>query len=95
MKCTVQEAKSPVKNLIRQCCMEGFNSGVKGLTIHEEFMFAVKQILMQPELSSKHVLLSHDCFLHHTFQFTLTFHVTSQKLINALTKNTSCPVQCT
>jgi hypothetical protein len=48
VKCTVQEAKSPVKkNLIRQCCGNGFNSGVKGLSAYYALELDKSYILLK------------------------------------------------
>jgi hypothetical protein len=60
-KYTVQEAKSPVKNLVRQRCAEGFNSGVKGLIYDKEETF------VQSDNFFVQIMVIYVSYVKHTF----------------------------
>jgi hypothetical protein len=53
-----QNLKSPVKNLGKQCCKEGFNSSVKGLSTVCYEMRSVKTF-MSEETFSLHFIMNY------------------------------------
>jgi hypothetical protein len=71
-KCTVQEAKSSVKNLVRQRYAEGFNSGVKGLIKQFVFQYLTIQHRNANRLACSSSVLQDDVRSVTEFDFVIT-----------------------